>query len=74
MGELTGSTITYKSHDTPGIDDRRKPVKMEVATRLLNKEIVPETLGLKVRNVLAYGATFVNLLLPRSVVRSCSSR
>lgn len=57
MDRLTGATRTYKSHDTPGVDDRGEPISPEAAVKLLNKEIVPETLKLKVRIVLEYGAT-----------------
>jgi len=48
--------MTYKSYDTAGIDDRGEPVNIRVAIKLLNKEMAPEVIKLKVRNILAYGA------------------
>lgn len=56
MNQLTGATRTYKSHDTPGVDDRGERVRMKVAIALLNKEIALEILRLKVRDLLVYGA------------------
>ena len=57
MDKLTGAIRTYKSHDTAGINDRGEPVDIKVAIKLLNKEIAPEIIKLKVRNLLVYGAT-----------------
>ena len=57
MDRLTGATRTYKSHDIPGVDDRGRRIRPEVAVKLLNKEIVPETLRLKVRTIPMYRAT-----------------
>ena len=51
MDRLTGSIMTYKSHDTAGINDRGEPVDIRVAIKILNREIAPETIKLKVRNV-----------------------
>ena len=59
MERLTGSTRAYKSHDTAGINDRGELVNIRVAVRILNKEIAPETIKLKVRDVLAYEATIL---------------
>lgn len=57
MDKLTGAIRAYKSHDTAGINDRGEPVDIKVAIKLLNKEIAPEIIKLKVRNLLVYGAT-----------------
>jgi len=57
MNRLTGYTRTYKSHDTAGINDRGEPVDIRVAIKLLNKDIAPEVIKLKVRQAHAYGAT-----------------
>jgi hypothetical protein len=62
MHRLTGPTRTYKSHDTAGINDRGEPVNIRVAIKLLNKEIAPEIIKLKVRNILVYGATILQPL------------
>lgn len=56
MGGLTGPTRTYKSHDTAGVNDRGEPVDIREARKLLNREMAPEVIKLKVRNVVAYGA------------------
>lgn len=56
MDRLTGLIRTYQSHDTAGINDRGEPVDIKVAIKLLNKEMAPETIKLKVRKVLAYKA------------------
>ena len=74
MERLTGSVKIYKSHDTAGINDRGEPVTVRAAIKILNKDIAPETVKLKVRSVLAYGAIVRQPLLSRLVVRSCSSR
>lgn len=75
MERLTGPTRTYKSFDTAGVDDRGNPVDLRVAIKLLNKEMAPELIKLKVRNrnIPAYGAT-TNLLFSRLAARSCLSR
>jgi len=73
MNRLTGPTRTYKSHDTAGINDRTEPVDIRVAIKLLNRDIAPEIIRLKVRQALVYGAT-IHQSPSRSVVRSCSSR
>ena len=57
MDRLTGPTMTYKSHDTAGVNDRNEPVNIRVAIKLLNKEIAPEVVKLKVRTILAYEET-----------------
>lgn len=57
MERLTGPTRTYKSHDTAGVNDRGEPVDLRVAITLLNREMAPEVIKLKVRNVLACEAT-----------------
>lgn len=51
MERLTGPVRIYKSHDTAGIDDRGEDVDIKVAVKLLNKEIAPDVIKLKVRNV-----------------------
>ena len=51
MNRLTGPIRTYKSHDTAGINDRGQPVDIRVAIKILNREIAPEIIKLKVRNV-----------------------
>ena len=53
MDRLTGPTRTYKSHDTAGVNDRGEPVDIKVAIKILNKEIAPEVIKLKVRNFFA---------------------
>lgn len=68
MERLTGPIRTYKSHDTAGINDRGEPVDIKVAITLLNKEIALETIKLKVRNVLVYGAA---ILQPPSLQVGC---
>lgn len=57
MDRLTGPTRTYKSHDTAGLNDRGEAVDLRVAIKLLNREMAPEVIKLKVRNLLASGAT-----------------
>jgi len=57
MDRLIGVTRTYKSHDTAGVDDRGDPVTVRAAIKLLNKDIAPEIVRLKVRSVPARGAT-----------------
>lgn len=56
MDRLTGATRIYKSHDTAGVNDRGEPVDTKVATRLLNKDIAPEIIKLKVRTALMHRA------------------
>lgn len=51
MERLTGATTTYKSHDTAGLDDRGDPVDIKIAVKLLNREMAPETIKLKVRTI-----------------------
>jgi hypothetical protein len=51
LERLAGATRTYKSHDTAGLDDRRDPVDIKIAVKLLNKEMAPETIKLKVRTI-----------------------
>lgn len=53
--------MTYKSHDTAGVNDRGEPVNIRVAIKLLNREIAPEVIKLKVRNILVYGETIHQL-------------
>jgi len=53
MDRLTGATRTYKSHDTAGVNDRGEPVAIRDAIKLLNKDIAPEIVKLKVRSVSA---------------------
>ena len=74
MDKLTGQIITYKSIDTAGINDRRERVDIKTAIKLLNKEIAPEVIKLKVRDTLVYRNASMNFLPSRSVARSCSLR
>jgi len=53
MDRLTGATRTYKSHDTAGVNDRGEPVAIRDAIKLLNRDIAPEIVKLKVRSVSA---------------------
>jgi len=57
MDRLTGATKVYKSHDTPGDDDRGNPITLRDAVKLLNKDMAPEVIKLKVRSDLTYDAT-----------------
>ena len=76
MDRLTGAIRIYKSHDTAGVNDRGEPVTIRAAIKLLNKDMAPEIVKLKVRSVSACGSTVDQSPppLPRSAVRSCSSR
>lgn len=56
MNRLTGATRIYKSHDTAGVNDRGDPVTIRAAIKLLNKDIAPEIVKLKVRSVVVYCA------------------
>lgn len=56
MDQLAGPVRTYQSHDTAGVDDRGEPVDIKVAIKVLNKEMAPETIKLKVRKVPIYKA------------------
>lgn len=49
MDRLAGPTRIYKSHDTAGINDRSEPIDIKVAIKLLNKEMAPEVIKLKVK-------------------------
>ena len=69
MDRLSGPTRAYKSHDTAGINDRREPVDIKVAIKLLNKDMAPEVIKLKVRHVFAHGRSFANLLFCRLDVK-----
>lgn len=60
MERLSGPLRTYKSHDTAGINDRGEPVDIKVAIKLLNKDMAPEVIKLKVRYVSAYGRSFAD--------------
>ena len=57
MERLTGPTRTYKSHDTAGFNDRGEPVDLRVAIRILNRDVAPEVIKLKVSKVTAFGPT-----------------
>ena len=74
MDKLTGQIITYKSIDTAGINDRRERVDIKTAIKLLNREIAPEVIKLKVRDIPVYRNSSTNFLPSRSVARLCSSR
>lgn len=54
MDRLTGPTRTYKSHDTAGVNDRGELIDLRVAIRILNRDIAPEVIKLKVRKVPAF--------------------
>jgi hypothetical protein len=71
MNRLTGATLSYKSHDTAGINDRGERVDIKVAIRLLDKEMAPETIKLKVGNVSTHGLSSTNFLPLRSGARLC---
>lgn len=74
MERLAGPTMTYKSHDAVGINDRMEPVDIRVAIKILNREIAPEVIKLKVRNVLGYEATILQPPSPpfsRSAAKLC---
>lgn len=60
MDQLSGPTLTYKSHDTAGLNDRGEIVDIKTAVKLLNKEIALEVIKLKVRSLLARGYSLSN--------------